>query len=149
MRLRWSRRYCEVQAGNDPAPEEDHTKVGGLKDCVRPTHLRGVFIGLLRVKGSIDLNQFWPTGKSSPNILSDADTIHVEVDPATSFMFEGNVSRAFDFAWIKTRKNSRLSPGKFLLRVWRRGELRMIEKAFGVDCRHTACARGGDCLTID
>ena len=61
-------------------------------------------MGLLRVKGSIDLNQFWPTGKS-PNILSDADTVHVEVDPATSFTFEGNVTRAFDFAWIKTRKN--------------------------------------------
>ena len=27
--------------------------------------------------------------------------------------------------------------------------LRMIEKAFGVDCRHTAGARGCDCLAID
>src|SRR5258707_488163 len=62
------------------------------------TYQKGVFMGLLRVKGSIDLNQFWPTGKS-PNILSDADTVHVEVDPATSFTFEGNVTHAFDFAW--------------------------------------------------
>ena len=62
-------------------------------------------MGLLRVKGSIDINQFWPTGKS-PHILSDADTVHVEVNPATSFVFEGNVTRAFDFAWIKTRKNT-------------------------------------------
>lgn len=61
-------------------------------------------MGLLRVKGTIDLRQFWPTGKS-PNILSDADTVHVQVDPATSFVFEGNVTRAFDFAWVKTRKN--------------------------------------------
>src|SRR5262245_53543421 len=61
-------------------------------------------MGLLRVKGSIDISQFWPTGKS-PNILSDADTVHVQVDPATSFVFDGNVTRAFDFAWIQTRKN--------------------------------------------
>jgi endonuclease YncB( thermonuclease family) len=28
------------------------------------------------------------------------------VTPATSFVFDGNVTRAFDYAWIKTRKNS-------------------------------------------
>ena len=61
-------------------------------------------MGLLRVKGTIDIQQFWPTGKTG-NILSDADTVHVQVDPATSFVFEGNMTRAFDFAWIKTRKN--------------------------------------------
>ena len=61
-------------------------------------------MGLLRVKGSIDINQFWPTGKSG-NVLSDADTIHVQVTP-TSFVFDGNVTRAFDFAWITTRKNT-------------------------------------------
>ena len=61
-------------------------------------------MGLLRVKGTIDIGQFWPTGKS-PSILSDADTVHVQIDPATSFVFEGNVTRAFDFSWIKTRKN--------------------------------------------
>ncbi len=32
--------------------------------------------------------------------------------------------------------------------AWR-GELGMIEKAFRVDCRHTAGARGRDCLAID
>jgi len=61
-------------------------------------------MGLLRIKGSIDITQFWPTGKS-PNILSDADTVHVQVDPKSSFVFEGNVTRAFDFAWVTTRKN--------------------------------------------
>ena len=60
-------------------------------------------MGLLRVKGTIDINQFWPTG--SGRILSDADTVHVKVNPATSFVFEGNVTRAFDFAWVKTAKN--------------------------------------------
>jgi hypothetical protein len=39
-------------------------------------------VGLLRVTGTIDIRQFWPTGMS-PSVLSDADTIHVQVDPAT------------------------------------------------------------------
>jgi hypothetical protein len=63
-------------------------------------------MGLLRVKGTIDINQFWPTG-GGHNILSDADTVHVKVDPATSFVFEGNPTRAFDFAWIKMNKNKK------------------------------------------
>jgi endonuclease YncB( thermonuclease family) len=61
-------------------------------------------MGLLRITGIIDTTQFWPTGKRG-NILSDADTVHVQVNPATSFVFEGDITRAFDFAWIKTRKN--------------------------------------------
>ncbi len=61
-------------------------------------------MGLLRVKGTIDIQQFWPTGKAG-GILSDADTVHVRVHPATSFVFEGNVTRAFKYAWVKTRKN--------------------------------------------
>jgi endonuclease YncB( thermonuclease family) len=63
-------------------------------------------MGLLRVKGTIDINQFWPTG-GARNVLSDADTVHVKVDPATSFVFEGNVTRAFDFAWVTTTKNKK------------------------------------------
>ena len=59
----------------------------------------------LEFEGTVDLNQFWPTGKS-PNILSDADTVHVQVDPKSSFVFEGNVTGAFDFAWMTTRKKS-------------------------------------------
>jgi len=61
-------------------------------------------MGLLRVTGTIALRQVWPTGKA-PHILSDADTVHVQVDPASSFVFEGSVTRAFDFAWIQTRKH--------------------------------------------
>jgi endonuclease YncB( thermonuclease family) len=61
-------------------------------------------MGLLRIKGTLDIQQFWPTGKS-PNILSDADTVHVQLDPKSAFVFEGNVTRAFDFAWVTTRKN--------------------------------------------
>ena len=61
-------------------------------------------MGLLRVKGTIDINQFWPTG-AAHNVLSDADTVHMKVDPATSFVFEGNVTRAFDFAWVKMNKS--------------------------------------------
>jgi endonuclease YncB( thermonuclease family) len=61
-------------------------------------------MGLLRVTGTIDINQFWPTG-GAHNVLSDADTVHVKVNPATSFVFEGNVTRAFDFAWVIMNKN--------------------------------------------
>jgi endonuclease YncB( thermonuclease family) len=61
-------------------------------------------MGLLRVTGTIDINQFWPTG-AAHNVLSDADTVHVKVNPATSFVFEGNVTRAFDFAWVKMNKS--------------------------------------------
>jgi endonuclease YncB( thermonuclease family) len=61
-------------------------------------------MGMLRVKGTIDIDQFWPTGKAG-NVLSDADTVHVQVDPASSFVYEGNVTHAFDYAWVKTRKN--------------------------------------------
>ena len=38
---------------------------------------------VLVVEGSIDLKQFWPEGDS------DADTVHVLVDPAKSFRIEG------------------------------------------------------------
>jgi endonuclease YncB( thermonuclease family) len=40
-------------------------------------------------------------------VLSDADTVHVKVDPATSFVFEGNVTRAFDFAWVNMNTNKK------------------------------------------
>jgi len=41
--------------------------------------------GLLTVAGSIDLAQFWPATKGGPS--SDADTIHLKVDPQSSFLF--------------------------------------------------------------
>jgi endonuclease YncB( thermonuclease family) len=63
-------------------------------------------MGLLRVKGTIDISQFWPTG-GAHNVLSDADTVHVKVDPVTSFLFEGNVTRAFDFAWVNMNKDKK------------------------------------------
>lgn len=63
-------------------------------------------MGLLRVTGTIDINQFWPIG-AAHNVLSDADTVHVKVDPATSFVFEGNVTRAFDFAWVNMNKDKK------------------------------------------
>jgi len=63
-------------------------------------------MGLLRVTGTIDINQFWPTGGAN-NVLSDADTVHVKIDPATSFVFEGNGTQAFDFAWINMNTNKK------------------------------------------
>src|SRR5439155_9407537 len=87
-------------------------------------------MGLLRIKGSIDITQFWPTGKS-PNILSDADTVHVQVDPKSSFVFEGNVTRAFDFAWITTGKDKdgSRSPNYVMVRVSGR-RMRTLRFAF-------------------
>jgi len=63
-------------------------------------------MGLLRVTGTIDINQFWPTG-GAHNVLSDADTVHVKVNPATAFVFEGNKTHAFDFAWITMNTNKK------------------------------------------
>jgi endonuclease YncB( thermonuclease family) len=40
--------------------------------------------GLLTVIGTIDINQFWPASKGTAS--SDGDTIHLKVDPATSFL---------------------------------------------------------------
>jgi endonuclease YncB( thermonuclease family) len=56
---------------------------------------------LLVVEGTIDLKQFWPEGES------DADTMHVHVDPARSFRFEGRLTRAFDYAWVRTAKDQK------------------------------------------
>ena len=41
--------------------------------------------GQLTVVGSIDITQFWPATKGRNS--SDGDTIHMKVDPATSFLF--------------------------------------------------------------
>jgi endonuclease YncB( thermonuclease family) len=42
--------------------------------------------GLLTVIGSLDISQFWPATKGANS--SDGDTIHLKVDPATSFLFK-------------------------------------------------------------
>lgn len=41
--------------------------------------------GLLTVVGSLDFSQFWPASKGTRS--SDGDTVHLKVDPATSFLF--------------------------------------------------------------
>jgi len=42
--------------------------------------------GLLTVVGSLDIKQFWPATKGGNS--SDGDTVHLKVDPATSFLFK-------------------------------------------------------------
>ena len=42
--------------------------------------------GLLTVVGSLDIKQFWPATKGRNS--SDGDTVHLKVDPATSFLFK-------------------------------------------------------------
>jgi endonuclease YncB( thermonuclease family) len=44
--------------------------------------------GLLTVIGSLDISQFWPATKGSHS--SDADTVHLKVDPNTSFIFKSS-----------------------------------------------------------
>jgi endonuclease YncB( thermonuclease family) len=44
--------------------------------------------GLLTVIGSLDINQFWPATKGSNS--SDGDTVHLKVDPNTSFLFKSS-----------------------------------------------------------
>jgi endonuclease YncB( thermonuclease family) len=41
--------------------------------------------GLLTVIGSLDVSQFWPATKGANS--SDGDTVHLKVDPNTSFLF--------------------------------------------------------------
>ena len=41
--------------------------------------------GMLTVVGSLDISQFWPASKG--NNSSDGDTVHLKVDPNTSFLF--------------------------------------------------------------
>jgi hypothetical protein len=40
--------------------------------------------GQLTVVGTIDIRQFWPA--STGHTSSDGDTIHLKVDPQTSFL---------------------------------------------------------------
>ena len=44
--------------------------------------------GLLTVIGSLDISQFWPATKGSSS--SDGDTVHLKVDPNTSFLFKSS-----------------------------------------------------------
>ena len=41
--------------------------------------------GLLTVVGSLNISQFWPATKGTNS--SDGDTVHLKVDPNTSFVF--------------------------------------------------------------
>ncbi len=46
--------------------------------------------GLLTVVGTLDINQFWPASKGTSS--SDGDTIHLKVNPATSFVYSSSPS---------------------------------------------------------
>jgi len=46
--------------------------------------------GMLTVVGSLDIQQFWPTTKGTR--ASDGDTVHLKVDPNTSFLFQRSAS---------------------------------------------------------
>ncbi len=44
--------------------------------------------GMLTVVASLDISQFWPARKGTSS--SDGDTVHLKVDPATSFLFSSS-----------------------------------------------------------
>jgi endonuclease YncB( thermonuclease family) len=44
--------------------------------------------GMLTVVASLDISQFWPASKGTSS--SDGDTVHLKVDPATSFLFSSS-----------------------------------------------------------
>jgi hypothetical protein len=44
--------------------------------------------GMLTVVASVDISQFWPASKGTRS--SDGDTVHLKVDPATSFLFSSS-----------------------------------------------------------
>jgi endonuclease YncB( thermonuclease family) len=46
--------------------------------------------GLLTIVGSLDISQFWPATKGSNS--SDGDTVHLKVDPNSSFLFSSSTS---------------------------------------------------------
>src|SRR5262245_59362244 len=46
--------------------------------------------GLLRVVGDLDIQQFWPATRGGRS--SDGDTVHLRVDPQTSFVFSSSPS---------------------------------------------------------
>ena len=48
--------------------------------------------GLLTVVGSLDISQFWPASKG--NSSSDGDTVHLKVDPNTSFLHSSSPGAA-------------------------------------------------------
>src|SRR5882672_5300574 len=85
-------------------------------DISRKTKELNPGTGLLEVRGTLDLSQFWPDGKS------DADTANVAIDLSTNpFQFREKLSgipkktHAFDNAWIHGRQTGqaikRTGPG--------------------------------------
>ena len=44
--------------------------------------------GMLTVVASLDISQFWPASKGTSS--SDGDTVHLKVDPTTSFLFSSS-----------------------------------------------------------
>jgi endonuclease YncB( thermonuclease family) len=63
--------------------------------------------GLLTVVGSLDISQFWPATKGGTS--SDGDTVHLKVDPNTSFLFSSSpgakpkLTKKFTGAFVNDR----------------------------------------------
>jgi endonuclease YncB( thermonuclease family) len=80
--------------------------------------------GMLTVVGSLDISQFWPASKG--NNSSDGDTVHLKVDPTTSFLFSSapgkkpKVAKAFVGAYVvdhNQKKNVITSKSEIKIRL--------------------------------
>ncbi|HMK23492.1 MAG TPA: hypothetical protein VK466_14245 [Terriglobales bacterium] len=81
--------------------------------------------GLLTVVGSLDVSQFWPA--STGTASSDGDTVHLKVDPNSSFVFAGGpgtspkVTKAYVGAYAldqgKKKKNVITSKNEIKIRL--------------------------------
>jgi len=78
--------------------------------------------GQLTVVGTIDIRQFWPESKGGAS--SDGDTIHLKVDPQTSFLFASSPRakpkpvKTFVGAYVKDgKKNTKVITSKNEIKI--------------------------------
>ncbi len=80
--------------------------------------------GMLTVVGSLDISQFWPASKGTNS--SDGDTVHLKVDPNTSFLFSSapgkkpKLIKAFTGAYVmdhNQKKNVITSKSEIKIRL--------------------------------
>jgi len=77
--------------------------------------------GLLTIVGSIDVSQFWPATQG--NTSSDADTVHMKVNPDTSFLFSASpgakpkITTSFKGAYVFDHGRKTVITGKSEIKI--------------------------------
>lgn len=94
-----------------------------------------MYHGLLRISGTLDLDQFWPKG------ASDADTAHVTV-PADGFAFSAD--GATDFRPTRVFEGARIGRGRGAREVYRNGRVTLrFEGIDAPELHYTTQVRDG------